>query len=264
MAVCYLILNPSVRCIADRETISAFVSPILHPNIQNPLPLSLEGISLITSPAHPAVSSLSCALLHPKTPSCLTAFLQQNLLSIPLLVRSISKIAIALALVKIKNLLLHPIATTNSISRKVLSVTAVVSTAISSAWGSLCLFNNILPRSVLSTHRFYLSGALAGVPFMFFKAAGYRGFFLYFFRLAADSAWKSGVKRGLWRGWRGGELWLLAVSWAVVGMILERHPAAVTGPGIRKALAWVRGDGFTDPAESKTKKKGKRAVAGQS
>ncbi|EFW16925.1 hypothetical protein D8B26_003738 [Coccidioides posadasii str. Silveira] len=236
----------------------AFISPILHPNNPNTLPTSLQGISLITSPAHPAVSSLSCALLHPKTPSCLTAFLQQNLLSIPLLARSVSKVALALSLLKLKSFIVHPIASINALSRKILSWTAVLSAAIGSAWGSICFFNGVLPRSVLRTQRFYLSGALAGAPFMFFGAAGYRSHFLYFFRLAIASAWKAGVKRGLWRGWKGGELWVLAVSWAVIGAVLESHPNAIAGPGFRKALAWIRGDGYTDLAELRAKKKGKK------
>ncbi|EER29684.1 hypothetical protein CPC735_073660 [Coccidioides posadasii C735 delta SOWgp] len=152
----------------------------------------------------------------------------------------------------------HPIASINALSRKILSWTAVLSAAIGSAWGSICFFNGVLPRSVLRTQRFYLSGALAGAPFMFFGAAGYRSHFLYFFRLAIASAWKAGVKRGLWRGWKGGELWVLAVSWAVIGAVLESHPNAIAGPGFRKALAWIRGDGYTDLAELRAKKKGKK------
>ncbi|WEW59077.1 hypothetical protein PRK78_004546 [Emydomyces testavorans] len=247
----------TIRGMADR----AFMSPILHPTNPNILPTSLQGISPITSPAHPAVASLSCALLHPQTPSCLTAFLQQNLLSIPPLARTVSKVMLALSLLRFKSLLVHPINTTNILCRKILSITAVLSAAIGSAWGSICLFNSILPGSLLRTQRFYLSGALAGAPFMFFGAAGYRSHFIYFFRLALHSAWKVGVKRGLWRGWKGGELWLLAVSWAVTGAVLESRPSAVTGPGMRKMLAWVRGDGYVDQAELRAKKKGKRAVA---
>ncbi|EEP76761.1 conserved hypothetical protein [Uncinocarpus reesii 1704] len=239
----------------------AFISPILHPHNPNPLPAVLEGISPIASPAHPAMASLSCALLHPKTPSCLTAFLQQNLLSIPLLARTISKIAVILSLPGFASFLLRPVTCTNALCRTILSSTAVLSAALGAAWGSICLFNSLLPRSMLRTQRFYLSGALAGAPFMFFRAAGVRSHFIYFFRLAVDSAWKAGVKRGLWRGWTGGELWILAVSWAAIGAILESNPKAVTGSKTRKILAWIRGDGFMDPAESRLKKKGKKAAA---
>ncbi|KAI2406090.1 hypothetical protein LOZ41_006509, partial [Ophidiomyces ophidiicola] len=237
-----------------------FLSPILHPQNPATLPTALQSISPITSPAHPAVASLSCALLHPKTPSCLTAFLQQNLLSIPPIARTVSKVLLALSLFGFKTLLLHPLSSINVLSRKILSVTAVLTASLGAAWGSICFFNSILPRSMLRTQRFYLSGALAGVPFMFSGAPGARSHFLYFFRLAVSSAWRAGVKRGLWRGWTGGELWVLAVSWAVMGAVLESNPGSMTGSGFRKAMAWIRGDGFVDLAEPRTKKKSRKAT----
>jgi hypothetical protein len=145
--------------------------------------------------------------------------------------------------------------------RRILSSTAVLSAAIGSAWGSVCLFNAYLPRSLLPTQRFFLSGALGGLPFILLKNDGHRSHFLYFFRLAIDSAWKVGVKRKLWRGYKGGDLCLFVASWAIMGAILDRRPTAVTGPGMRKGLAWVRGDGFVDPVDQKLKRKGKKPSA---
>lgn len=136
-------------------------------------------------------------------------------------------------------------------------MTAVVSAAISSAWGSICLLNVLLPRSLFRTQRFFLSGAIAGLPFVFVTNG--RGNFLYMFRMALYSAWKSGVKRGLWRGWKGGELWLIALAWALMGSVLEKKPSAVETQSIRKALAWLRGDGLVDPVEVAAKRKARRA-----
>lgn len=126
-------------------------------------------------------------------------------------------------------------------------MTAVLSTAIGSAWGSVCLFNNTLPRATLPTKRFFLSGALGGLPFLFMGQS--RSIYLYFFRAAVDSAWKTGVKRGLWKGSRGGELVLFVTSLALIGSVLEGNPEAVQGGGLRKGLSWLRGDGFIDPVE---------------
>lgn len=126
-------------------------------------------------------------------------------------------------------------------------MTAVLSAAIGSAWGSVCLLNNNLPRTTLPTKRFFLSGALGGLPFLFLGNS--RSTFLWFFRAAVDSAYKTGVKRGLWKGRRGGELLLFVLSWALMGSILEGNPEAVQGGGLRKALTWMRGDGFGDPVE---------------
>lgn len=85
-----------------------------------------------------------------------------------------------------------------------------------------------------------------------------RSTFLYFFRAAIDSAYKTGVKRGLWKGRRGGELLLFVLSWAMMGSILEANPEAVQGGGVRKGLSWMRGDGYTDPVDVAAKRKARR------
>ncbi|KAL4987283.1 hypothetical protein BDW68DRAFT_111169 [Aspergillus falconensis] len=233
----------------------AFVSPILHPASAKVLPTGLQSISPITGPAHPSIPTLSCALLHPNSPSCGTAFMHHLLLSASALGRFFTSVALARSALDIKGWLTQPITTINELSRHVLANTAVLSAAIGSAWGSLCLWNAVLPRSVLPTQRFYLSGTLAGMPFAFLGIGkSSRNVFLYFFRTAVDSAWKAGVKRGLWKGWRGGELWLFVVAWATLGCALEARPGALQGPGFRKLLAWARGDGWTDTLEKRRRR----------
>ncbi|KAJ5176105.1 uncharacterized protein N7482_001982 [Penicillium canariense] len=216
----------------------AFVSPILHPSDPNTLPLSVKSISPITGPAHPSIAHLSCALLHPSVPSCSTAFLHHILLSS-------------------KSILARPITSINSLSRRIITMTAVLSAAVGSAWGSVCLLNNTLPRSTLPTKRFLLSGALGGLPFALL--ANSRSVFMYFFRAAVDSAWKTGVKHRWWKGGRAVELWLFVLSWALMGSILEAHPSAVQGRVLRKGLAWLRGDGFVD-LEEIGQRKARRAL----
>ncbi|KAJ5232570.1 hypothetical protein N7468_005526, partial [Penicillium chermesinum] len=225
----------------------AFVSPILHPREPHTLPTSVECIAPITGPAHPSISKLSCALLHPSLPSCSTAFVHHILLSVPPLARFLASITLALSIPKIKDIIKQPVTSIHAICTKIILMTAVLSTAIGSAWGSVCLFNNSLPRSTLPTKRFFLSGALGGLPFLFMGQS--RSFFMYFFRAAVDSAWKTGVKHGLWKGGRGRGLALFVASWALIGTILEANPNAVQGGGLRKGLTWLRGDGFVDPIE---------------
>lgn len=159
---------------------------------------------------------------------------------------------LALSVPKFKNILEKPVGSINSLSKKVIVLTAVLSTAIGSAWGSVCLLSSALPRSTLPTKRFFLNGALGGLPFLFLS--NNRSLFLYFFRAAVDSAWKTGVKRGLWKGGRVGELSLFVVSWAAIGFILEARPEAIEGGGLRKGLVWLRGDGFVDPIEVQKRK----------
>ncbi|KAL4927623.1 uncharacterized protein BDV17DRAFT_266110 [Aspergillus undulatus] len=224
----------------------AFVSPILRPDSPNVLPAGLKSISPITGPAHPSIPNLSCALLHPSSPSCGTAFVHQILLSVSALARLFTMVTLARSALHLKAWLTSPLSTINSLSQTILTQTFVLSASLSTAWGSLCAWNNVLPRSVLPTQRFYLSGFLAGLPFAFLGNNS-RSIFLYFFRLAVDSAWKAGVKRGLWKGRKADEVALFVAAWAVLGAVAEGKPRAVQGPAARKLLAWMRGEGFVDP-----------------
>lgn len=238
---------------------SPFVSPILHPSNPNTLPEAVKSIAPITGPAHPSITSLSCALLHPGVPSCSTAFLHHILLSVPRLARFITTVTLALTILRFKAFAAQPLASLSAISKRIITLTAVLSTAVGSAWGSLCMWNTLLSRTTLPTKRFYLSGALGGLPFAFL--ANNRSTALYFFRAAIDSAWKTGVKRGFWKGVKGGDLWIVVLSWAVLGTILESYPEAIEGRGIQKGLAWLKGEGFADPVEVLAKKKAKKAAA---
>ncbi|KAJ5273047.1 hypothetical protein N7478_008172 [Penicillium angulare] len=234
----------------------AFVSPILHPSDPNTLPAAVKAISPITGPAHPSISSLSCALLHPSLPNCSTAFLHQILLSVPRLARFITAVVVGFSLLGFKKVLAHPMMAINGMSKKILVMTAVLSTGIASSWGSVCMLNNTLPRSTLPTKRFFLSGALGSLPFLLLS--NNRSLFTYFFRASLDSAWKAGVKRKLWKGGRRYELTVFVLSLALMGSILESSPEAVQGAGVRKVLTWLRGDGYVDPVELE-KRKARRA-----
>lgn len=126
----------------------AFISPTLHPSDPNTLPISVTAISPITGPAHPSIAHLSCALLHPSVPSCSTAYVHHILLSVPPLARFLTAVSLALTIPKLKSVLAQPITSINSLSKRIIAMTAVLSAAVGSAWGSVCLLNNTLPRSI--------------------------------------------------------------------------------------------------------------------
>lgn len=251
-------LSATATNLMDRSN-RAFVSPMLHPGNPNPLPASVKSINPITGPAHPSISSLSCALLHPELPGCSTAFLHHVALSVPKLAKIITTLTLALSVLKFKQFSAHPLTSLQDMCKRIVKLTAVLSAAVGSAWASLCFWNGTLPRSTLPTKRFYLSGFLGGLPFFF--VGNSRHVFMYFFRAAVDSAWKAGVKRGLWRGWNSGDLWLIVLAWAAIGSMLEARPSTVQGPGVRKLFAFLRGDHFVDPVDVLAKKKAKRIAA---
>lgn len=57
-----------------------------------------------------------------------------------------------------------------------------------------------------------------------------------------ESAWKVGVKRGLWKGFKGGDVWLFVVSLAIVNMVYTKNTEAVRAGMFRKAVAGLRGE----------------------
>ena len=191
-----------------------FVSPTLFPNSQT-LPKRLTSISPITSPAHPAIKSLSCALLHPQDPSCLRTYVQFWIQAFPKVARFFTIVFAALSIASYKAFLNSPVAAVNSLAKRILRMSLFISGAIGTSWGSICLFTNILPRSFLPTQRWFLGGFLGGM-WAFLQRKGGRGDFLYSARMSLDSLWKVGVKRGWWRGIKNGDVLLFVLSLATV------------------------------------------------
>lgn len=127
-------------------------------------------------------------------------------------------------------------------------MTLFVTGAIGTSWGSICLLQNILPRRVLPTQRFFVGGAMGGL-WAFLERKSGRSNFLYSARLSIDSLWKVGVKHGWWRGVKNGDVLLFVASLAVVQSIYEVDPKAINSGVIRKGLGMLRGDGWVDRAE---------------
>lgn len=67
-----------------------------------------------------------------------------------------------------------------------------------------------------------------------------------------DSLWKVGVKRGWWKGWKNGDVFVFIASLALIQSIYETNPKAVSGGVVRKSLSMLRGDGWVDRAVIKS------------
>jgi hypothetical protein len=223
-----------------------FVSPILHPTTPSSahLPIGINpAISPITSRASPLITSLSCALIHPFDPSCLLAYLRQNLLAFPQLCRFFTLYYSAFSLLRYRQFAQDPIASFNRLAAQILRTTAAISGAIGASWGSICLFNYIFPRTFLPRFRFALGGLLGGC-FQFLDRSGAgRGNSLYAARVSADSLWKVGVKHNWWRGVKGGDVYVFVAGLALMNVIFEwqRDGAVDRGPA-RGLLRLMRGE----------------------
>ena len=210
------------------------------------LPPTLTGVSPLTSRAHPLITSLSCATLHPSDPSCLRTYLTFWIDSFPPLARFFLLAYSALTVLPRFKALYHaPLATIHRVLATSLRMSTFVTGAISTAWASICFFQNFLPRHVLATQRFFLGGFFAGLWAWVERRHG-RGVFLYSARASVDSLWKVGVKRRWWKAMRGGDVWVFVLALMVTGVVYERDARAIREAQWRKGVSWVRGQGFRD------------------
>lgn len=206
------------------------------------------AMSPITSPATPTIENLSCALVHPNDPSCLRTYITFFIRAFPGVARFFTLIFGAFSLLRIQAFIKTPIPAFNRLARMILRMSLFVTGAIGTSWGSICLFQHLLPRTVLPTQRWVLGGALGG-SWAFLERKTGRGNFLYSTRLSIDSLWKVGVKRGWWKGVANGDVLLFVGSLALMQAVYEADPKAVNGAAVRKALGMLRGEGWVDRAE---------------
>ncbi|KAF2645076.1 hypothetical protein P280DRAFT_444425 [Massarina eburnea CBS 473.64] len=226
---------------------SPFISPILFPNSET-LPKSLTAIAPITSPAHPAIKNLSCALLHPNDPSCMRTYVSYWIQAFPKVARFFTIILTAFSVTRYKSFLDSPITALNQLAKSILRMSIFICGSIGTSWGSICLFQNIFPRTLLPTQRWFFGGFLGGL-WAFLERKDGRGNFLYSARMSIDSLWKVGVKRGWWRGLKNGDVLLFVLSLATVNVLYEISPKSVNSGVARKGLGVLRGDDDDDDGE---------------
>ncbi|KAF2712339.1 hypothetical protein K504DRAFT_464431 [Pleomassaria siparia CBS 279.74] len=232
-----------------------FVSPILFP-VTETLPKSLAAISPITSPAHPAIKSLSCALLHPNDPSCMRTYVSYWIQAFPKVARFFTLFLTAMSITRYKAFLNSPIRAVNQLAKSILRMSLFISGAIGTSWGSICLFQNVFPRTFLPTQRWFLGGFLGGM-WAFLERKNGRGNFMYSARMSIDSLWKVGTKRGWWRGVKNGDVLLFTISLATINVLYEMSPRSVNSGVARKGLGVLRGEGWVDRAALSREGKGK-------
>lgn len=236
----------------------SFISPIMFPSSET-LPKNLTAIASITSPAHPAIKNLSCALLHPNDPSCLRTYVSYWVQAFPKVARFFTIVFTAMSVTRYKAFLNSPISTLNKLAKSIIRMSFFICGAVGTSWGSICLFQNIFPRNLLPTQRWFLGGFLGGM-WAFLERKNGRGNFLYSARMSIDSLWKVGVKRGWWRGIKNGDVLLFVLSLATVNALYEVAPKSVSSGVARKGLGVLRGEGWVDRATTPREPREKKQV----
>ncbi|KAM0212724.1 hypothetical protein ACHAPQ_002545 [Fusarium lateritium] len=223
----------------------AYVSPTLFPG-KEVLPPSLSAVAPLTSRAHPLITSLSCAALHPGDPSCARTYLTFWLQTFPPFARFFVALFSALTVIpRFSSLYHNPLATLQRIITKALRMSTFATGALSTAWASMCFFQTWLPRHVLATQRVFLGGFFAGL-WAFVERRNGRGMFLYSARASVDSLWKVGVKRRWWKSMKGGDVWVFMLALMVTGVVYEKDAQAIRETNWRKGVSWLQGQGWTD------------------
>ncbi|SPQ26701.1 26ccd84e-468a-4bb8-9fbc-273d5f9ca6d2 [Thermothielavioides terrestris] len=226
----------------------AYISPTLFPNKEDILPASVTAISPITSGAHPLITSLSCATMHPADPSCTRTFITLWLRALPPLSRLLFVAYSATLLLPRLGALYHaPLATLHRLVSSALRMAGFLTGALATAWSSVCFFQTWLPRTFLPTQRFFLGGFLAGLwALLEHGRRGSRAVFLASAKMSVESLWKVGVKRRWWRAMKGGDVWVFVAALMLTGVVYERDAKAVKEGAWRKGISWVRGQGWRD------------------
>ena len=117
----------------------------------------------------------------------------------------------------------------------------IKASAIGTAWGSICFFTHYFPRTSLPQARWFWGGFAAGLWALLERKNG-RGNFLYSARMSIDSFWKVGKKRGWWKGFRGGDVWVFVLGLGVLNAVYEVDKEAIRGGGVRIGVGWLRGE----------------------
>lgn len=229
---------------AANKSYRPYISPTLFPG-QETLPPSLTSIAPLTSQAHPLITALSCATLHPSDPSCSRTYLSFWLRSFPRMGRFFLIFYSLMMLPKYKAFYNAPLTVLTGLLARTLRLSTFVTGAISTAWASICFFQAWLPRTFLPTQRFFLGGFLAGL-WGFVERKHGRGVFLYSARMSVDSLWKVGVKRRWWKAMQGGDVWVFVLALAITGAVYEKDARAIKEGNWRKGVSWVRGTSWKD------------------
>ena len=94
---------------------------------------------------------------------------------------------------------------------------------------------------MLPTQRFFLGGFLGGLWAFIDKEAG-RANYLYNVRLSLKSLWNVGVKRGWWKGVKGGDIWLFVAALAAVNVVYTKDVYALRSTALQTVIAGLRGE----------------------
>lgn len=232
----------SIALIA-KQRYPKFNSPIVYPD-SYALPANLAAIEPVVSGAHPVLHSLSGALLHPHEASGMPLYLRFISEQFVNVGKKVLGLQLIMGLLRRKGRSFSDIIS-SSISGS-FRTTAFLVLLVSNSWAGIGLMQKFLSHKTMPVDRFRLIGMLSGLWAMIDQSAG-RGRWMYTGRMAVMSYWNELVKRKAVKPIPHGDVYLFAVSLAVILSLLRKSPECISGPGLRKTLNWFRTNEYVDP-----------------
>lgn len=148
----------------------------------------------------------------------------------------------AFSLLRVSRLFKDPVQFIARLVSQILRATTVIVGGISGAWGSICLFNNYLPGSMIPKSRFFIGGMLGGfAAFLDQTPTGHANNMLVL-RNSLDSLWKVGVKHRWWRGVNGGDVYVFVVALAAINMLYDVQREVFKQDRSMAVIRILRGD----------------------
>ncbi|KAM0748928.1 hypothetical protein T439DRAFT_382026 [Meredithblackwellia eburnea MCA 4105] len=232
----------------SRARYPPYVSPTLHPDTagHSPLPIPSSLKPILTELTHPGHKNLTCAILHPTEISCWTTFdgfVKDEFKGAAKFFGALSLIGAAL---RWKKTLKDPEGAIFRIVLGTITSSSFLSLAIGTAWSTICLFQQYLPKSFIPTKRFYLQGFLAGlwvslVDIGMNGASRATDLGMYTARMAIQCAWEVWVKQGKVKNIKNGDVLYFAISIGTLLSMYENNPRAIRSNFVRATLKQVGG-----------------------
>ncbi|CAD6946328.1 unnamed protein product [Tilletia controversa] len=245
---------PSQRVIVDHiaqlstptrtsSAFPAFSSPLLSALTPSPYPttdFSQINPVLDYGPAHPAHTSLVCALMHPAEPNCkrnATEFWKREWWGAARFVAGFAALGNVLAWSKVAK---DPETALFRFLLATIQGATVITGSISTAWSLICFFQHYLPRSFIPRYRYFLNGLIASTWILAVPTRRRSELGNYVGRLSLQSSWDLAVKKKKVKSIKNGDLILMAFGIATLTALFEERPRALDAP-IRTAFARICG-----------------------
>lgn len=243
---------PSARQTVDNLAIISqlkypkFESPIMFPN-STTLPKELNNIEPVIGRAHPAMKTLTGALMHPSEPSEFRTYTEFILTNTGAVSKYVFALYAIFGLLRRKRTDSPLYSVLGSAVVKTIRTTLFIVMTSASAWSGVGLAQQLLSNRLMPVFRYRIIGFLAGLWAFVDQVDGHLRF-TYTSRLALMSYWNVLVKQKHVKPIPHGEVALFSIGFALIMTLYDVAPKTIPGSR-RKLLNWIKNHKYVDPVQ---------------